>query len=168
MPQENKILILGIGNEVLRDDGIGPRIVKDIRSRIQAENVDCKFAVLGGMETIEMMKGYNEVVIIDAIFTEGGIPGTVYYSSFPTHKKTLHLSNAHDISFDMSVKLAQKLGIPVPSKISIIAVEIFEDREFGEELTKPLAESYDDILSSVIDMLMADHVMEMKACYEKI
>lgn len=168
MPTGNKILILGIGNEVLKDDGIGPKIVKDLRSRIQVENIDYKNSVVGGMETIEMMKAYEKVVIIDAIFTKGGIPGTVYYSSYPNHKKTLHLSNAHDISFDMSVRLALKLGIPVPSRIKVIAVEILEDREFGEELTKPLAESYNDILSTVIDMLKANHVMEMKACYEKI
>jgi len=168
MSIENKILILGIGNELLKDDGIGPKIVKDIKPYFLKPNIDFKISALGGMETIEIMRDYDEVVIIDGIFTEGGIPGTVYFSSYPYNKNTLHISNAHDISFDMSVKLARKLSIPVPREIQVIAIEIVEDREFGEELTMPLQERYENILSSIIDMLKRDHVKEKLDCYEKI
>ena len=87
------------------------------------------------METIEIMRGYEEAVIIDGIMTREDSPGTVYYMVYPLNMTTLHISNAHDISFDMAVKLARRLNIPVPSKIRIIAIEIVEDREFGENFT---------------------------------
>ena len=147
------ILVLGIGNEMLKDDGIGPKLVKKLQNFLPSENIDYMTSLLGGMETIEIMKGYDEVVIIDGIITDDGIPGTVYYMTYPLNMKTLHLSNAHDISFDMSVKLAHKLNIPFPEKIRIIAIEILEDREFGEDLTEPLQERYGEIFSTVAGMV---------------
>jgi len=82
---------------------------------------------------------------------------------------TLHLSNAHDISFDMSVKLARKLKIPFPETICIIAVEIIEDREFGESLTEPLQEMYVNIFSAVAKTITENIVRNtLEYCYEKI
>ena len=152
--QKKNILVLGIGNEMLKDDGIGPKVVKKLQNFLPSGNIDYMTSLVGGMETIEMMKGYDETVIIDGIMTEGGVPGTVYFMNYPLNKSTLHLSNAHDISFDMSVKLARRLNIPFPEKIRIIAIEILEDREFGEELTPTLQEKYSEIFGSVSGMVL--------------
>lgn len=152
MPMEarrNKVLVLGIGNELLKDDGIGPRVVKKLQNFFPSGHVDYSTSLVGGMETIEMMKGYEQALIIDGIITGNELPGTVYYMTHPLNKSTLHLSNAHDISFDMSVRLAKKLNIPFPQTIRIIAIEICEDREFGENLSPPLKEKYSEIFASV-------------------
>lgn len=153
MGVKKNILVLGIGNEMLKDDGIGPKVVKKLQNFMPSGNIDYMTSLVGGMETIELMKGYEEVVIVDGIMTKDGVPGTVYFMSYPLNKNTLHLSNAHDISFDMSVKLARKLDIPFPEKIKIIAIEIVEDREFGEELTPPLQKSYNDIYGSIASVI---------------
>lgn len=153
MKSKRKILVLGIGNELLRDDGIGPKVVKKLQNFLPHEDVDYQTAIVGGMETIERMRGYTETMIIDAVMTEEGQPGTVYYMNFPTNMDTLHLSNAHDISFEMSVKLAHRLNIPIPWKISIIGIEIAEDRVFGDTLSPRLQEKYADIFSSVADIV---------------
>ena len=150
---KKKILVLGIGNEMLRDDGIGPKLAKKLRNFLPSDNIDYATSLVGGMETIEIMKAYDEAVIIDGIITKDGVPGTVYFMTYPLNMNTLHLSNAHDISFDMSVKLARKLNIPFPEKITIIAIEILEDREFGENLTAPLQKCYGEIFSSVASVI---------------
>ena len=146
-------MVLGIGNEMLRDDGIGPKLVKKLQNFLPSSNIDYVTSPVGGMETIEIMKAYDEVVIIDGIITKDGVPGTVSITTYPFNMNTLHLSNAHDISFDMSVKLASKLNIPFPKNIWIIAVEILEDREFGYSLTIPLQKRYAEIFSTVASMI---------------
>jgi len=169
MDTEKNILILGIGNEMLKDDGIGPKLVRGLKHFIKDKNIDFVTSAVGGMETIEIMRGYEKAVILDGIMTKDGIPGTVYYMNYPSNMNTLHLSNAHDISFDMSVKLARKLKIPFPDTICIIAVEIIEDREFGESLTEPLQESYVDIFSTVAKTIRENIVrLRLEDCYEKI
>jgi hydrogenase maturation protease len=153
MLNEKKILVLGIGNELLKDDGIGPKVVRKLQNFLPRKNIDYMTSAVGGMETIEILKDYDEAMIIDGISTEDGIPGTVYLMKYPFNKDSLHLSNAHDISFDMSVKLARRLNVPFPENISIIAIEIVEDREFGEELTPALQERYAEIFSYVAEII---------------
>ena len=166
---KNKILVLGIGNELLKDDGIGPKLVKKLQNFLPISGIDYQTSLVGGMETIEIMKGYSLAVIIDGIMTGEKIPGTVYFMKYPWNKNTLHLSNAHDISFDMSVKLARRLEIPFPEMICIIAVEIVEDREFGEELTKPLQEKYSEIFSTVATTIQENIAQNsMEDCNETI
>ena len=150
--------MLGIGSEVLRDDGIGPKLVKKLQNFMPLPGIDYAISAVGGMEVIEIMKGYEEVVIIDGIMTGENVPGTVMYMSYPLHRSTLHLSNAHDISFEMSVELAKQLDIPFPERICIIAVEIFEDREFGETLTEPLQEKYSEIFISIVNTIQENIV----------
>ena len=147
------LLVLGLGNELLMDAGIGPKLVKKLQNFLPSEKIDYMTSLLGGMETIEIMKGYDEVIIIDGIMTENGIPGTVYSMNYPHNKSTLHLSNAHDVSFDMSVKLARRLNIPFPEKIRIIAVEIVEDKVFSESLSPLLQECYSEIFTSVAGVM---------------
>ena len=43
-------LILGVGNEILSDDGIGPRLVKDLASMIDDRDLQFKTASCGGLE----------------------------------------------------------------------------------------------------------------------
>jgi len=169
MPVEDKILVLGIGNEILKDDGIGPKIVKKLQNFLPSSNLDYATSMVGGMETIEIMKGYKKAIIIDGIMTGENLPGTVYYMKYPLNRSTLHLSNAHDISFDLSVKLARELEVPFPESICIIAIEIQEDRVFGESLTDVLQEKYSEIFNSVANTIQESIAQNnMEDCHEKV
>ena len=83
----NRILIHGIGNEILTDDGIGPKLVKRLKGNLSRTDIDFETAFLGGLELLEYFQGYYTVIFIDAIRTKGGIPGTVYQLS-PENKKS--------------------------------------------------------------------------------
>jgi len=77
--QGEKILILGIGNDILKDDGIGPRLVKDLQKEAFPEVICFKTSSMGGLEILELIREYHTVLILDAIKTKDGIPGEVYY-----------------------------------------------------------------------------------------
>jgi hydrogenase maturation protease len=152
------ILILGIGNDILTDDAIGPKIVKRLQEDISSDNISFLTAAAGGLEILEMIKNYQQVLIIDAIKTRDGIPGTIYYLTPDNFKETLHISSFHDVSFLTALELAKKLEIPIPSRIDIIAVEIVEDLTFSNEFSEDIASKYDiiyqDILKSVDEMII--------------
>jgi len=144
-----KTLILGIGNDILTDDGIGIRLIEDLRTMNYPKDITFLTITLGGLETLEIIKDYQKVIFLDAIMTENGIPGSVYCYSVNDFKETLHLSNLHDINFLTALELGKKLGIPIPDDIKIIAVEVIEDRVFGKELTPLLQQKYPEILGTV-------------------
>ena len=145
----NKILILGIGNDILTDDGIGPKLVQELQKYITNPNIVFDTAAAGGLDILEMIKDYNKAIIIDAIKTRDGVPGTVYFLTPASFKETLHMSSFHDVNFLTALKLAEKLNIPVPDQIEIIAVEILEDLTFSTEFSPPITDKYNDILQEV-------------------
>ena len=65
-------LILGVGNEILSDDGIGPRLVKDLASMIDDRDLQFKTASCGGLEIMENLRSFDRAVFIDAIHTRDG------------------------------------------------------------------------------------------------
>ena len=147
--KQNKILILGIGNDILTDDAIGPKIVKRLQEDLSNDNISFLTAAAGGLEILEMIKEFYRVVIIDAIKTRGGIPGTIYYLTPANFKETLHISSFHDVNFLTALKLAEKLEISIPEQIDIIAIEIVEDLTFSNDFSKELASRYEDIYREI-------------------
>ena len=150
---EKNTLILGLGNDILTDDGIGPRLVCDLAKMISDPNVQFDTAGCGGLEIMEYIKGYKKVVFIDAIRTRDGKPGDVYYFIPSDFRETSHLSSLHDVSFLTALKLGNTLNMDLPSDLHIIAVEIIEDMEFSEEFTPPLKEKYPGILEEVFEIV---------------
>jgi hydrogenase maturation protease len=148
MPGE-KILILGIGNDILKDDGIGPKLVKDLQKEIFPEGICFKTSSMGGLEILELIRDYHTVVMLDAIKTKDGLPGDVYYFNPADFHETMHLSNLHDVNFITALELAKKIKLSIPENIHIIAVEILEDLEFGRSLSPELEAKYPEILEHV-------------------
>ena len=149
MKNVKKALVLGIGNEILTDDGIGPKLVKKLAAEYQGKETKFETAALGGMELIEIIREFEQVIIIDAIKTGNGIPGTVYHLTTQNFKETLHVSNFHDISFLNSLELAKKMDIPITEKIDILAIEIVEDLVFSEEFSLPIRDKFDLIYREI-------------------
>lgn len=149
----NKALILGLGNEFLTDDGIGVKIVNDIRNYISPEKADFLTLITGSLDMIEELSGHDPVIIIDAIKTKNGIPGNVTSFSLHEYQPTIHLDNFHDVRFHDSIRLAVELGLRVPERILIIAVEIVEYSEFNNELSSQLKLVYNIILQKVVSLI---------------
>ena len=147
--KDKNILILGMGNDILTDDGIGIKITKVLEKEFPNKGFVYDTLSLGGLEIIEYIKDFNSVIIIDAIKTMNGIPGTVYQFVPEDFKETLHLSNIHDISFLTSLRLAKDLDIKTPDNIHIIAIEILEDMVFSDNFTPQIQEKYPEILKEV-------------------
>jgi hydrogenase maturation protease len=144
-----KILILGLGNEILSDDGIGPRLVKDLAEKNNEENIEFITSCCGGLEIMEYIRGYPRVIFIDAIRTLDGKPGNIFHFVPSDFRETSNLSNLHDVNFITALHMGEILELDLPSDLHIIAVEIIEDREFSESLTPTLERIYPEILEKV-------------------
>ena len=157
----NRILIHGIGNEILTDDGIVTKLVKRLKDTSSHNNIDYETAFLGGLEVLEYIQGYQSVIFIDAIRTREGIPGTVYRLSPEDFNKTIHLSSVHDVSFLTAIDLGKKLGLDMPGSIHIVAIEIVEDRIFDDNFTPQIQEKYDAIfyeVKQIVETLITEQV----------
>ena len=147
------LLILGIGNDLLSDDGIGIKLIEDLRPMLENPLVEFKTASGGGLEIVELMQDYNDVIILDAIKTGQGVPGEIYTFSLDDFKETLHISNFHDISFLIALEFGKQSGLKLPENIQIVAIEIVEDMYFSEYFSKEIALQYNKIKVKIQEFL---------------
>ena len=117
-------LILGIGNTIMGDDGVGiyvARIVKD-RTRSQA---DLQFKELGvsGFNLVEEILGYDEVIIVDSYASTEADAGQIREFSPADFEDTVHASSPHGANFATALDVYRKLQpdkVPRKNHISTI------------------------------------------------
>jgi len=142
-------LILGVGNDMLSDDGIGVRLVNDLYSRACCDGADFKTMAVAGLDILKTIENYDRLMIIDGIKTGNDVEGTIKVFELADCPPTLHLHGFHDTHITESVFLGMVTGIKVPETIFIITVEIFDDLTFSHTLSAPLEVAYPEILMQV-------------------
>ena len=150
-----KTLVLGMGNTILRDDGIGIHVVREAAERHQQENVDFSEASVGGLRILDVIAGYQRVVMVDAIQTRSGQPGDIYRLSPQDLKLSLHAGSSHDVSLPGALALGRAMGwtLPDDEDFIIIAIEVEDPFTFSEECTsaveKAVPRAVDAVLAEV-------------------
>ena len=150
---DKNVLVLGVGNDILTDDGIGPKLCDFLKNKYEGTELIFEKLNVGGLEILEFIQGYKTVIFIDAIKTSGGNIGDVYLFTPNDFKETLHLSNLHDTNFITALELGNTVGFDIPENMFILAVEIKEDMGFSEYFTEELASRYQDIKMKVLNIL---------------
>jgi len=148
---KSRTLLLGLGNPILRDDGVGIAIALAIRERLAPEDaVDVVDASVGGLGLLDLVTGYDRLIVIDSIRTGQGRPGDLYRLELSDLERTIHSSSAHDTNFATALEFGRQCNIPVPEEIAIYAVEIRENTSFGEKLTPEVERAIPGIISTVM------------------
>jgi hydrogenase maturation protease len=148
-----RTLLLGMGNRLLCDDAIGVRLAGDLPSRLgrRPELDVVEECSVGGLGLLDVVAGYDRVVVIDSIKTRDGTPGAWYRFSAESLLDTMNLSNVHDANFATALELGRRIGTPVPDNddIHIFAVEVDDNMTFSETMTPALEAAYPELLEEI-------------------
>ena len=141
-------LILGIGNPILTDDGVGIKIAQ----RLKEENAKLKVIETSeaGITLLDLIVGYNKLLIIDSIKTEKGKPGDLYKLELGDLKPHKDFSSSHGIGIATAFELGKGLGYKMPKFVSIYAVEIKDNTTFGEECTEEVKQRIPSIVKQIM------------------
>lgn len=154
MPENKKdILILGLGSDILMDDGIGTKLMWHLEKTLSNARIKFETNLAGGMDIIELIRDYDKVIILDAIKTTDGIPGTVNFFNKDNYRETLHLSVVHDITFHTALKLAETLDIKITDNITICAIEVEEYLTLSDQFSPNVEAKYEEIKKEVGEMI---------------
>jgi hydrogenase maturation protease len=133
---EHKQLVLGIGNTLLGDDGVGISVVRKMRAECnQEDQIDVAETNVGGIALLDLITGYEKVVIVDAIITKRERPGTIFKLSLEDLGTVVEPYMLHAIDLRSAVELGRMLGYHVPKDITLYAIEIRENTIFTEGLS---------------------------------
>jgi hydrogenase maturation protease len=137
--QHRKVLLLGIGNTVLTDDGIGIHAVRLVRQRAENAGVSVKEAEVAGFALLDVLDGYDAVVVVDAVRLADSMPGDVIVVDAETMPPSLHLVAGHQVDLPTALALGRESGAHMPLRATVVGVQIEDDRTFGMEPTPAVA-----------------------------
>ncbi len=162
-PETMKTLVLGMGNPILCDDRVGLRLTAELRACSAACSglVTISDCTVGGLNLLDVVAGFDRLIVLDSIKTAGGKPGSWYYFRGSSLQETMNLSNVHDANFATTLELGRRMGMKLPADddIHVFAVEVADNLSFGESLTPELEEALpeiaDEILAEIRELLAA-------------
>lgn len=131
-----KTLVLGIGNILLRDEGIGVRIVEALKTMPLPSNVELVDGGTAGADLIDLLAERQNVIIIDAVQSDTP-PGTILkitpQNLLEPRDNALSL---HDLDIPQTLAMTRLLGC-APKRVIIFGI-VPECNDPGMELTPTL------------------------------
>ena len=150
-----QILVAGIGNAWLKDDGFGGEVVKRLNERELPEGAAVFDFGTGGLDlAYEVMRGYDALVLID-VSRQGDKPGTLYVMEALEEEVEAGIEdgqvlNPHGMDPQTVLRFIKTLGA-WPGKVVVVACEPADVQEMGIGLSPEVARAVDGAVDLVIE-----------------
>ena len=148
MTKVQDILILGIGNILLKDEGIGVHVVQRLKEMSLPDNVEVLDGGTAGLDLVDFVVGRKKLIVIDAVNT-GEKPGTIYRlteENLDIKPKTI--MSFHDIDFLDALHMSDVMS-EKPEETIVIGIEP-KDMSDGVDLSPEIEERIPRIIELVM------------------
>jgi hydrogenase maturation protease len=141
------ILVLGLGNELLSDDGVGILAARALARELRGQS-DVVETALHGLALLELFLGHRQAVVIDAVCTGAHPPGAVLEMN-PADLETVESPSPHYTGLPEMLTLARQLKLDFPSEVKIIAMEVVDPYTVGFDLSEPVRKALPELIRKV-------------------
>jgi hydrogenase maturation protease len=138
-----KIIVLGLGNDLLADDAIGHLAVAELEPRL-AGRADVEATALHGLALLDVLAGYAAAVVLDAACTGAHPVGAVHEIAADSLARVQN-PTPHFAGFPEMLDLADRLGLPFPRRLRIIVVEVLDPYTIGGAMTPAVREALPEL-----------------------
>ncbi|MEN8191179.1 MAG: hydrogenase maturation protease [Bacteroidota bacterium] len=158
-----KLLILGMGNKLFGDDGVGIVVAERLREIYNNyENIDIEETSWGGFRIIDLLDGYNTAIVIDALQTKRKHLGFVHKLDYQDLIHSVRMVSFHDINFATAIEFAKIMDITMPEKIMVFGIEVDETDHFSEEISPIIKRSVESCINMVVEEIESLQVEEVE------
>jgi len=163
-PREGpRTIVVGLGNPVLGDDGVGWRVADEVECRLHAArdagrripDVEIERLGVGGLRLMERLTGYEAAILVDAAEFPDRPAGEVRSCSFEAlaDHAAGHLDSTHDASLRTALALGRRLGADLPARIDTVTIQAHRTDEFSEELSPEVLAAVPAAAAAVVELL---------------
>ena len=162
-PPHHGTLVIGLGNPLRGDDGVGWRVVDVLREELAsrprtptpATSVELDQLAVGGLTLMERLVGAERAILVDALCTGQVAPGTVTCSPLADvrTRRSAHLDSAHDAPLPAALEAGRALGAALPADLTVVGIEISPDDRFSDGLSTPVAAAVPRAAEIVVALL---------------
>ncbi len=151
--RKKRILVLGLGNDILSDDAVGLNVVRQVRQRLgDSDRIVVQETSEMGLSLLDYAVGFDDLVLVDAVQTGQAAPGFLHELD-GDELKVLPAMSPHFLGIGEVLALGRQLGLSVPGRVRIFAVEVADPFSIGTQLTPALRQAIPAIVERVIDAL---------------
>ena len=118
--KRSRMLVIGLGNPNLGDDGVGWKVAEELKKRLSpALPVDVDCLSLGGVSLMEHLIGYDCAILIDAFALDEPLGSILVLklSDLPNYS-AFHTTSTHDTSLQNAIELGRSMGAKLPDETS--------------------------------------------------
>jgi len=146
---EKHIMVLGVGNLLFTDEGVGIHTVQTLLEQYEfSENVSIEDGGVLGINLLGIISEADDLIVVDAI-RNGGAPGTLYrLEGDDIPKRILAKNSLHQVDLLEALTLCQALD-KVPETV-IVGVEPEDIETLSLELTPPVQDKMGDLIAMVL------------------
>ncbi|MHA1229835.1 MAG: hydrogenase maturation protease [Candidatus Helarchaeota archaeon] len=148
-----KILIMGIGNVLLSDDGFGVHVVHKLKNLQEQDKFDKNIEIVdggaAGIDILYYIEDQDILIFVDAI-KGGNEPGYIYEFRINNLNlfKEIKITSLHDLELTSVLKIAKEMGT-LPKNTYLVGVEPENYTQFSMELTPKIKEKIDEIIDII-------------------
>lgn len=152
-----EILILGLGNDILTDDAAGLLVVRQLAVELaQSERVEVRETQEMGLALLDHLVGFREAILVDSIQTGKVPPGTLHEVDADGLKR-LAGGTPHFLGVGETLEMGRQLGLAMPSRVRIFAIEVADVRTMGTSLTPAIREALPGIFDRLHKAALCTH-----------
>jgi hydrogenase maturation protease len=150
--KEKHIMILGVGNLLFTDEGVGIHVIRKLRERYHfPENVSIQDGGVLGINLLGVISAADHLIVVDAVKNRGK-PGDLHRLEVEAIPKRILAKNSlHQVDLLEALTLCQALD-KVPETV-ILGVEPKDIESVGLDLTPPVSEKMESLLDMVLKEL---------------
>ena len=146
-------MILGLGNILLKDEGAGVWVAREIEKKDLPENVEVIDGGTSSLDVLPSLKDADRLIIIDAL-KGGGRPGTVYRFSPSGEGFSNHYVSLHQIGLLDALAIAERMGIAL-KKVIIIGIEP-KEMGWGLGVSPDIEQGFPGIVDMILEEIGDD------------
>ena len=139
-----------MGNPLRRDDGVGIKVARNLHEKVIPAEIEVLEAATSGLDLLEIVTGYERVIIVDAIVSGESLPGEIHKLNLSELSPRSGLVLSHGIDLPTVVKLGEVLGLPQPKEILVFAVEAEDVSSFSEGCTPRVEAAIPQVVELVL------------------
>jgi hydrogenase maturation protease len=150
-----KTLIVGLGNPILGDDGVGWKVAEELQKQLPEDAaMDVECLSLGGIGLMEHLIDYDRVIIVDAFSMDApvGSISVLKLSQLPNYS-AYHITNMHDTSLQKAMELGREMGAHLPEDVMIVGIATEHIHDFSEYLSSLVERVVPCVVNIVLDLL---------------
>ena len=155
------VRIIGIGNRLRGDDGIGVRVTEEIAKRRPDLRVNAFSSF--GLDVLNAMAGEQHVVVVDGIRSRKLAIGEVAEIRIPPRESPPGNPDGHRMDLRSLLALGQAIGLDMPERITTLGVGIRGPLPFCDHLSGELGPRLGEIATTVIRIGLEENGAE-KPC----